>query len=171
MIFLPLTELSGNQPSSGSVQGFVFICLFFNWAKCLLCFPTASDLCWREQTSAAWNITRFLMSPICSASVTVLADHCDSKTPFLFKLQLSRNVSLGLINITFSSSLKPRIWKPGMSETLYGLWEPSVLLTDKSGGGGHQKMHHIQAGMGSCWWLTVVPLQWKGKATGRKMQD
>lgn len=36
-----------------------FICSFFNWAKCLLCFPTASDLCWREQILAAWNITHF----------------------------------------------------------------------------------------------------------------
>lgn len=58
-----------------------------------------------------------------------------------------------------------------MSETLYGLWESLVPLTDKSGGGGHQKRHHIQAGMGSHWWLTVVPLPWKGKATERKMYD
>lgn len=58
-----------------------------------------------------------------------------------------------------------------MSEALYGLWEYLVLLTDKSGGGGHQETHHIQAGMGSCWWLTVVALHWKGKATERKMYD
>lgn len=57
--FLPHTCLTGNRPSSCSIQGFVFICLFFNGAKCLLCFPTASDLCWREQILAAWSITRF----------------------------------------------------------------------------------------------------------------
>lgn len=35
-----------------------------------------------------------------------------------------------------------------MSETLYGLWESLALKTDKSGGGSHQKIHQIQAGMG-----------------------
>lgn len=31
-----------------------------------------------------------------------------------------------------------------MSETLYGSWESLALLTDKSGGGSHQKRHKIQ---------------------------
>lgn len=127
--------------------------MLFLLSCCLWSLLERANLSSLEHHTFLW----WLSAPICSGSATVLADHCDSKTPFLFKLQLSRSMSLGLINITFSGSLKLGIWKPWMSETLYGMWESLVLLTDKSRGGRKKPSKNTP----STGWNGIFPGRWQ----------